>query len=458
MEKVRVILKRIVKSQDFVLICISIFMGMMMLFIKTGADDINAYQEGTIRDCWNRVTAEYYTWTSRQVVNCIALAILQKGKKAFAIYMSTCIYVFAKALLLLCSYGKNNNAMLYVIAMIPMFPWNYLVSAGWIITSATYFGPQAFALMSLVPIKKVLNNEKIKWWETILYVVCLIYGTNVEQMCVVVLILYVIATIYFIIVKKSDWRIWLQLLLSLVSLCYIITCPGNRNRDISEEMSWFPTYGMMGTIDKADIGLSTTLRWLFVDSNLFIILLCIFMTIFVWKKYNDTLYRIISCIPSTMVLLLGPLKNVLSTIFPYAMFATHDIDYYGAFNVNAQGRGSGVLQFGLFLAIAFCIIVNIILLNESVEGFIADISLILMGVASRCMMGFSPTVYASDMRTYTTLIMCLMVVSVHLFNSNCYLLQLNGKQTRSVVYNCIIGLLIILGVVNFMFLVGTAWH
>lgn len=447
-------IKNIMKSEEIWLVLISLVYGLIISCSKMGGDDLRIIQQmGTnVIDWWKYSVDLYYTWSSRQLINFVWFTVAGGGRIVWMIYMSFSMYVMLKALVLLFSDGNRKEIVIYAVSTVMLFPFDTQSTAGWIATTTSYFGPQAFALMSLVPIKKTLKNEKIRWWEFILYCICLIYGANAEQMCVLLLVLYSIALIYFIRNKKCNWQICFLLLLAIISLVYMATCPGNWDRGVMEEANRFPTYGMLNAIDKADIGLSTTLKWIFADGRAFIIVMCVLFAFFIWKKYKEPFFRMIALIPACITLLIGPLSSLFTIVFPYAHILKNGVNYYGEFTVEAAGKGTGMLQFGIFLILVICVCVEIILLNDSVPGFIADAALIATGVASRCMMGFSPTVYASSTRTYTTMIVCLMAVSVHVYSSNCHLL-INADKHNIRWY--VMGILTVMGFLDLMFLVAT---
>ena len=78
-------------------------------------------------------------------------------------------------------------------------------------------------------------------------------------------------------------------------------------------------------------------------------------------------------------------------------------------------------------------------MNDKIEGVIGDISMILAGVASSAMLGFSPTIYASAKRTYTTMIFCIVVVSIHIFCNNVsYIKEMKKCNFRYIMYTIIL--------------------
>lgn len=462
MEKVKRFKNKITSHPDWQIFVISLFFGIIVSFGKIAADDAVIYGNvgASLRDWVKWAIDQYYTWSSRQLVNFVWAVVLRSGRIVWFLYMSVSMFVMLKALKLL--FGDSNKRVeLYAIAIMMLFPFGVLSTAGWIATTVSYFGPQAFAVMSLVPIKKIFKGESMKSWQFLLFCLCLLYGANAEQMCVVLLGCYGVASIYLIIrEKKYDWRMGVLTVLTISSLVYTMTCPGNWTRDDSETAYWFPTYGMLDTIDKADIGLSTTLRWMFLGGQTFIILTCIMMTCAIWKKYKEPLFRFISLIPSGAVLALGIFPGILSSIFPYLGYAVADVNYYGEFTADVSQMWKGMIHFMMLLAIVACICVEIFLLNDTVDGIVLDMTLAVMAVASRAMMGFSPTVYASNERTYTSLIFCMVVLSVHVYSQNIACESPEGETSTSIrnIEKYILWGLIVIGFLHLMYRVATALY
>lgn len=444
-------------DEKYVLMIVSFIFGLIMVFTATADDDVTLLGRlgDHITDWWRYNLDTYYTWSSRLLINFIWFVVLKTGVVGKFIYCSLSMYVFLWALSILFNKRNDYRINLFIVALVFLFPFDALSTAGWVATTTSYFGPQVFALASLVSIKKVLYDEKIKKYEFLFYCICVIYGANAEQMNIVLFVLFSVAIIYLFIIKKNDFRIGILYGLIILNMVNMFLCPGNRARDIAETSTWFPTYGMLNVIDKADIGLSTTLKWMFASNNVLIIFVCIVMTVLVWRKYREPFFRAIAVIPMAATLSFGPLKECLSALFPYISYGANDIDYYGAFTVAASGTGIGMVQFGIFLVIAMCICAEVLLLNDSIEGLVTDSTLILAGVASRVMMGFSPTVYGSGSRTYTTLVICMIAVTVHLYASNISFIEdVNKEET----YRYILWGIFLLGLLNLFFLVATAFR
>ena len=450
-------IKRLNENNQLYFVITSILFGIIVSMCKSGADDTTQYYNlgNSIFDCWNHSVNYYTYWSSRVLINFIWFAVLKLGRIALGIYSAISMYVLQKSLYSLFETPNRKQQVLFITALTILFPFETLMTAGWTATITSYFGPQAFAIAALIPIKKILNDEKMNYKDMLWGIVAMIYGGNAEQMSIVLFVVYFVAFTYLAVKRKINIKIIFFMLLALANLLNFFLCPGNWVRKNSEIQTWFPDFGMLNVIDKADIGISTTLRWMFADGQPFVILICIMLAYFIWKRYKEPVFRFIALIPAGMTLLLGPFKSAFSSLFSYAPMAAGEVDYYGSFTVASKGIGGGMIQFGLFLLIAVCIVAELFLLNDKIEGLIADLTLVLIGVASRAMMGFSPTVYASWSRTYTTMVVCIMAVAVHIYSTNICLIENNEEDSKE---KYIWWGLILIGFLDFIYLIVTAFH
>lgn len=444
-----------IKREIFYIVS-ALIVGFLFTFAKLGNDDIvfNKQIGYTVRECWHWSAAQYDKWSSRVIIN-FSLALLIRGKKLGAfMYFSVSMYVLIKALSMLWSDLAERTDTVIIIATAMMFPWKILTTAGWMATSTSYFGPVAFGLLSLVPIKKACNGEKITWWEIILYSGSVIYATNAEQTCAAVFLLYLIAIICLSVKKKNKWYTWLFLTFTVISLIFILTCPGNAVRTRMETFNWFPAYNVLDIADKLDIGVTTTLDWLFSGSCVLVISMCLLMTVLVFRKYKNACFRIISVFPTATVILIGPLKNIIFKVFPDAARVYEGIDFYGSFTATSQGTGIGPLRFFVFLLICVCLCIDLILLSNTVQELITNLSLTLVAMGTRVVMGFSPTVHASLTRTFAITVVCLMAVQLHIYLTNKELLS--DRKSRICVH-AVMCAVIVLSYIDLAFLTVTTF-
>lgn len=450
--------KKLTQRKDFIFIVVSVIFAVILSDIKKGQDDVTlSSMIGDTPQMWfDWVYTSYFSWSSRVIVNYIFAVLLNVGKIVWMAYMGISMFVMLKAFEMLFFTDDNELNSLFAVCIMCLFPFKHLVSAGWIATCATYFGPIAFGMICLVPIRHALEGKKEKILSFLFYCISLIYGANEEMMLVVIFLSYFTAMIYLSLKKKVNWQIIVLSLLCILSLIFTLTCPGNSNRGIREQAKFFPTFDMLDVIDKAELGWSTTIKWLLIDNNAFLIFTLCMMSWLIWRKYSETVFRVISLIPVAATLICGTFSDSLGKLFPFTIAFSYDIGFYGSFTpINPELRRV-VFQFAFFLMVVFCIVAELMLLHNKVEGFIADIVLIAAGTASRVAMGFSPTIYASGVRTFVPFIVCIIAVSVHIWCENKDTICNDSKAVNGI--KSIMWLLIIWGLLTLTMAVALAYR
>lgn len=417
MERIKTWIKD--NKADSLFIACALLFGALFGFAVIAYDD--AYNMpligATIKEEIRYNLNSYHNWTSRILINTVWSIILEHVYYLYMIYMAISMYVLCKALYHIIPGEKDYKKAVFTVMVAMFFPFHLMTSAGWIATTGTYFGPQAFGIMALLPMGKIAKKEALSIKEVLWFSLCLLYGANFEQMCVALVFLYGVFCVWMLMEKNIRFETFLFLGLSVASLIFILTCPGNWGRS-GEEAELFPTYGMLGFADKLELATSLTLKWIYLDGTLLTLFLLGLIAVVVWKKYSHPGYRLAATIPFGVSLLLGPLRDVTEYLFPKVGMLTEDIEYYGAINVEHRGVGIGLLQLFVCLSLSLLVLVSLILINDTLRDLVADVSLVLVGVGTGTMMGFSPTIYASEGRTFSTLTLCVMILLMHIYEKN----------------------------------------
>ena len=423
--------------QKYILpISVSVMVAVLFSFAKMAVDDVSGMhvEQGDFLRYWNKSVSMYYTWSSRVLVNFVVFIFTDNNPIYWAIFNGVSMFVLIEALkILFTDQHDDNTSNILAVCMVMLFPYWHLSSAGWMATVTTYFSPVAFGLLSLVPIKKILKDEKITWWEFVLYLLCLIYGANNEQVMVVLLCCYLVAFVWNCMMKKS-WNLYLtiNMLVSVASAIFTVTCPGNAVRKVNEIKTWFPAFEQMNIIDKAELGYETVAQWLVFGNNLFFEAICLLLFILVWKKYSDSIIRWIAAIPVFITIAFGPAMPLIAGIYPQINSLGADIPYWGL--VNSQNRG-GLGPYFEFLVMTLCLVIvliNIFLLCKNLGQFVVALTLAGSGFLSRVAIGISPTIYASNIRTNTVMSFCITAVAVYIFSINTDLLERQTEEKRGI--------------------------
>ena len=206
--------------------------------------------------------------------------------------------------------------------------------------------------------------------------------------------------------KKISTALVFTFAISTIMLIFTLTCPGNQNRLITETGNWYPTFGTFNFVDKCILAVLSTFNALFLPCYtykryLFLLFAIglLLLTIYNKKKLIDIL---ISAIPLLMIII-GWLcyKEVLSIPQLNAIFvAKYTADTY---------HSKSCIECLILSTIVIISILYTLVHNYGVTGF--QYSLVfLIGFASRAMLGFSPTVYASGLRTSMVLMLSLAIL------------------------------------------------
>lgn len=402
-----------------IFIITAILFAISFMFIQYGGDDLlNMRNSGhTILSDWQEAVKLYSTWSSRTLVSFVLFFFEDHAGYLFPAFMGLCMYILLYSISELFVRGEDKESEFITACLVLSYCWQDLSTAGWIATMTTYFCPIAFGFLTLVPIRKYIENKPLRWYEYLLYSASLIYAANNEQVMVILLFTYFVFLFCFLVKRKYKFYLVLQFALCVISCLYILRCPGNYARKISE-IRWFPTYGMLNLIDKAELGYSTTAYWLFFGDKLFVLLVCAILFIAVWQKYQDHLFRWIAAIPFLIVLAFGPLNEITTNVFPNISKLTGQIPYYGLVNVENGGNQGAFFEFMILSITLVFICIEFVLTEDKGFDLIFVLSMLVSGFLSRMAMGFTPTVYASSYRTFSPLAFCIIAAGAQVYSHN----------------------------------------
>lgn len=407
-------LRKVYENEYFPFVCIFVLYIAMFSFMPMLGDDaslVNEYAGLTLKDHWDLIVYDWEFWSSRVIVNFFIHFLLGKNKLVFTILnafiCAALCYSFSKL------FVKTDKRICnwFIVCFVLLFPIKYFGSAGWMVTSMTYFWPIAMGFVSLIPIRKILDDEKISVWESILYSFALVYSANEELMLVILFSVYCVFLIYFMKNKKIRKYYMIQIILLIASIIMLIICPGNHARSDTESIYRFRNFGMLNIFDKIDIGFSSTMQQVLFGKELFFIVVCAVLFLIVWKKYDDWFYRLIAFMPVLFTTAIGPFKDFVNNLFPGLNYISWSVDVDGLFSLTSADIPS-IMKFMLYCFIALCFMISIFLCFEKDEKTLFSLTLLISGTASRVAMGLSPTIYASGFRTATPMYMGILGIGI----------------------------------------------
>lgn len=408
-------IEKIFKDGTGVIIILFVLQLILMFFVTPNKYDDEVFL-GWIaeRNVSNIVSERYFNWTSRVIIEYTLLTVLKISKYAWifleagmvALLGYSISEIFVKK-----EYKKEINILL--LFLILAYPMNIMGSAGWAATTTNYMWPLATAMFALIPIKKAWNNEKMKWYMYPLYAIALLYACNQEQACAIVCGAYLVFTTLLIIRdKKIHPFVVVQTVLAVASIIFILTAPGNYVRKESEMISGFKDYEMINFQDKISLGFTTTLGDIIEQNDIPFTILTLVIAVYIFMSYKEKIYRIVALIPLMTMTCLGILSEITFNIFPLLgsfrdVLTSHEMILTAA-NCN---NFLYVLPIIFSMIVFMCIVLSILLIFKNLKDNLA-VFVFLVGFASRLIMGFSPSVFMSSIRTIFFFDFSMLIVSL----------------------------------------------
>lgn len=360
------------------------------------------------------LSGRYQTWSSRLLIEAVLVFMVQRVWlwRVLNSLVLTGIAVLCAKL----AGGEKEPVLGWgLCAMVLLIPCDVLNEAGWIATQVNYTWPALCALAALLPVKRTLCGEYLPIWEAVFAVPALLFAANQEQFCAALLALLAAGLIRTIcIYKRIPWFCALELLLCMGMLVGIVLCPGNKARYAAEIGAWFPNYGELTFAVKAEMGYSSTGFGLIMQKNAMFLSFSLLLAVPVWLKSRNFLTRVISAFPAAASLMLGFFPQTLEVVLPRIARMRNML--------GETGTGATILSPGtlmpdlLLLAIFLCVVYSLFTGLGAQNGWMMLYAL-CVGLATRLVMGFSPTIWASGTRTFIPLYTVMMGIGAVVLRS-----------------------------------------
>ena len=409
-------IQKFLKSSNAILLALFILELILMFFITPNKYDDKVFLESvTGTSIWSYVGPRYYTWSSRLIIEFILCSVLKISKYLWilieALMVTLAGYSISKLFVKNNESKKENTVML--TAMIFIYPIMLMNGAGWAATTINYMWPLATGLFALIPIRKIWDGEKIKFWQYPFFILAMIFATNQEQVCAILFGTYLLFDVFMIIKnKKIHPFMVVQTVIVIASLIFILTCPGNAARTEYEIKNQFKDFEMLTILDKIGIGLTSTMGLIIKNGNIVFALMSMLIAVNVFLNYKEKLYRIVALIPVFSILTLSYFILNVNEVFPY--FATLRGILVKEEMILTAGNCNNLFNVipVMFACINFiCIIMSLLLIFKNLKNNMA-LLVFLIGFASRLIMGFSPTVFLSGERTMIFFEFAMIIVSI----------------------------------------------
>ncbi len=368
--------------------------------------------------------SQYYSFSSREIINTFSIFFAQKPHFIWA-FVTSCVFALTGYTIVSMFTKRRLEDHIIVLSLLTFYPIVHMESAGWIATTTTYLYPLCFGLVALKAISDTENNIQINPFKKVLYSLALLYACNQEQMVLIVSAFYWLYIGYRLFTqKKISWYVVFNGILALCSLIFIYTCPGNYARSSSNIYTYYPEYIKFNGFQKLFLGIATAISETFNYEHLLIFIATAIIAYSSFKTNNKWYLKQIAFIPFILLGIVYFFPFVLPGHFTIVNLIPRVMEIYRAPQPSIPLNKDTIIIIAISILFYGCILVGVsnAFDKDEKKKKILCILILLAGICSRVMMGFSPTVFASGMRTYIyyyfSYILVFAIVYTYLFNKN----------------------------------------
>jgi hypothetical protein len=301
----------------------------------------------------------------------------------------------------------GNGCVLFLLLQYPV--WHMSVG---MTVPVNYLWPLALGIFAFTLIRKYFNDEKIGWGYYVLCLLAAIFAANQEQMGIIVCAVFLVSFLLAWYQKRKIPLLFLPpFAIALAELMIALQCPGNKLRTSREIFKHLGLYKTFDTFDKLSMAWINTINTVFGEESIIFLLFFAVLAYYVWKKYSQKWIRGMALYPVCMSILYacnGVIASWYSNLenafwmFQESESVTPD-NVLDLSNYGCILTGTSVLLVTLWLCI--------ILFDQWTEQ-VWIVTILAMGVGSRLVMGFSPTVYASNPRALIFLYFSIIIATL----------------------------------------------
>ena len=370
----------------------------------------------------------YHSLSSRFLVEISMAAALKMPVLLWkAADILICILLGAGLNYLLDNKGK---CAVFTAALLCVYPFMHMGSAGWRVTTANYLWPLAAGIGCFVLFKKFLEQKKLSVAEYVLYMAGMLYAANLEQMAIVLAGSLCLLIFCFRDHKKTVVFLAAGLIAVIGNLVFILSNPGNSVRVAKEIHDKMPEFIRLTFPDKLRLGFVSIFQHFTVVPNFILFIFCLLLILLaVDRKFRG--WKLAAALVP-----MG-LDIIYSLYFLVDIVKNRSVEYTEprVLPENAAQWGFQILMGVAFLIFIICVIfVCIEGLKDSRDRMLV-ISGFLIGGATRMALAFTPTMFASSTRTYLFLYMAFILGSAVIY-----------KRIEKVRFNWLLNAAIVFGV------------
>lgn len=382
-------------------------------------------------DFVNFYVERYLTWSSRTLADILSAVFTSYPIWIWQL-LNICVYtliIVITSRILELFYKENHSdekkenhsdvklLLLTSIFFILLFPMFDMKTAGWVTTSINYLWTLlAFLSICFYLLKSFSVSDKSRI-STAIFLMSVIYACTFELLAVMTVL--VLSFVLFIKIKERlSCRLeGIAFLIAVLFLFSHLLCPGNLSRSLAS-VNLFSSWNTMNIVEHVNIALCSTYARLTsfsastgIQVFLLYFIFNLLLLISIHKKYKDPMLDLVFLLPFIFTYLFNQTDFQFESIYDFSESVSSFS--VGQFRYTYQPILS-ILLFGMNITGLF-----LLFMNKSFHGinygFLIGLFYIV-SLGTRLALGLSPSVYASDYRTFIILVFFLIIISLVLLN------------------------------------------
>ena len=382
-----------------------LYLGMHLLCTANYNDDL-VFSQISVSDILGRLQWNYHNWSTRLVIEFVYYHLYHLPIAVWYVLDSAVMVLMAYSIMRLFAGTKDQRAAYISCVLVLLYPMIHMANTGWISTSANYTWPMALGLYGMTYLRRVYDGTRIRWWQYLLYIPAFIYAGNAEQTVCLLLVFYILTAAYLTVSKKRfRFSYILHLAILIFMFIFKVTGPSNEivNRTISG--SYYPDYYNLNTLVHISEAFIATMSHFIRYANLVFLLLLGLLTVQVWIRHKEKMYRAIPAVPFLSCLGIALFSSASSSqLYGFTLFED------GFITIDNFSNPAEYVPLAFYILTVCFILISIYLIWGATMKTVLGELIFLGGIATRMIMSFSPSLYASSTRTFCAMYFCLIAL------------------------------------------------
>lgn len=382
-------------TKEFQVLNLIIFSSLIIYFNFTinfnFGDDVGASRDVlSLKRLWDF----YLSWSGRLLAEVLKI-VLTHNPDIFRVLNSIVMILMPVVTWILVDRKKQFNSLTLCVLLFLLYDYREMRTAGLITTYVTYYWSLFFNILFYIIVRRYLAGNRILSADFFLALLVGVFVCN-SEICAVVnsIILFALFALGFYKNKIADKRILLLFLIPFFSLIFFVLCPGLSHRAVRETIRWLPDFSLYTTVYKLYLGFSETLIYYFGPRSLVLLFFLSALLVAAVNKGINVVYLMFFCL--------------LGFVLPH---------YYKDLIIKFSNV-AGIHGYEyLVILLCFCFLVLLTvykIFKDKPDILILLATLLILGLLTRMIMGFSPTLYASSTRTYVFCDFALLISAYYL--------------------------------------------